>query len=270
MQNKFDVEDSPGGKSLNEYCGSFATDLAGYNNKQKLNPSDILNMPIPCKQAATGMSSCTPTCSGPTPPSPGEVKSVKNTVTGLVKAFSDAKLDAAEFLWIGLAFYGRTFCGVEFPDNVTPNDAIKPGKSYTSWCPGGFFSGNCGQDSCGSLTYREIQNLLKTDGLTPCVPTSPSTNCAPTTRWKQLTGDPNQPGEGMYDPDTGTAVAYDVKNKTWVTYDNTQSIKAKIDWLKTQPIQGLLIFGPTDDDEDFTLTNSVFKEVNTTDKRDKR
>lgn len=189
-------------------------------------------------------SSCS--LSDPTPPS----RSIQNTVEGLAKEFRQANLNISDYLWCSLGFFGNTYAGVKFSSNSTSEQIAQPGKKYKSPAPGGFISGNCGQDFCGMLTFREIQYLLSNHAPTLCKPNTSTTFCHPAVNWNKLEG-------SYFDKATGTAVAYDTKNNIWISYDNKQSIQAKISWLKSQHIKGVTLFSPNMDTTDFLLTKTV-------------
>lgn len=236
----------------NSNCGNLVNYVAAYTGKNTtdLKVGDVLQLPLPLSITYSPA-----TCTGSPPPTPGTSNCIQKTVEGLVKAFQAAGVKPEDTLWCGLAFYGRTYKGVNF---TNAGDPTASGKKYSGPAPGGFFSGNCGEASCGQLTYREISTLLKGSAPTPCTPTtSPGgSSCAQAFDWPQI------PNSGI-DKATATATAYDEKNGYWITYDDVTSLCMKMCWLNKQPLAGVMLFGPGDDDEDFTLTNAVFKLVQT-------
>lgn len=257
----YDLDNSPGSKQLGLYCGTLITYVAAYNkiaNPTDIQPGNVIQMPVATATAMAAISKNKPVStvckSGPPTPS-GNDKSIQNTVNGLTKQFKAAGIDMSKHVWCGLATYGRSYSGVDFSGATTPAEIAKIGKTYTGPAPGGFYSGNCGKDSCGTLTFREINHLLSHNGVVPCDPTAPSEDCHSAVQWNKLEG-------SVVDESTGSAVAYDTKRKVWISYDNEQSLKMKIDWLKSQNIKGFLIFSPTMDTSDFQLTQFIIKEAN--------
>lgn len=256
-------ENGPGTSKLG-LCGTspgIASYVAIYNGLVYTNPLEAgvsLALPIStvdAKAAVAAGKATTSLCTGgPPPPPPVSDHCIKNTVTGIVAAYKAAKLDPSASVWVGLAQYGRSYAGVDFSAGTDEATAVKSGKTYITAAPGGSFSGACGEASCGTLSYREISSLLKSDDPTTCNPGNVNGPCGPTYQWKKI------PGNGV-DPATSTAVAYDTVNKVWISYDNVDSIALKLAWLTKQPLAGVMLFGPGSDDADFTLTNSVIKSL---------
>ncbi|KAM7212522.1 putative glycosyl hydrolases family 18 protein [Rhypophila decipiens] len=133
--------------------------------------------------------------------------------------------DAMNLLWrnnvpankvnLGLGFYGRSF-------TLTNPQCNKPGCGFR----GGADPGACSANS-GTLTYREIQNIIKTHKLTPV-------------------------------HDNVAAVKYITWNQNqWVSYDDAETFKQKIDWANNEGLAGLLIWAIDQDTADLEALSGV-------------
>lgn len=226
-------------------CTPSIAEVSNYNkisNPANIQPGQSISLPVPLKSTYSG------NCARKPAPSPsGSDNSISKTITGLVKAFKAKGVDPSKTIWCGLAQYGHSYAGVDLANAQNPASF---GQTTKGAAPGGFFTGNCGKENCGSLSYREIEALLK--GPSPaCTPVPDSGEpCGDTVLWDQI---PNQ----TIDKTTATAVAYDKDKGYWITYDNPTSMCMKMCWLSKQEIAGVMLFGPGDDTQDFELTNAI-------------
>ncbi|KAK3390167.1 glycosyl hydrolases family 18 protein-like protein [Podospora didyma] len=133
--------------------------------------------------------------------------------------------DAMNLLWrnnvpankvnLGLGFYGRSF-------TLTNPQCNTPGCGFR----GGADPGPCSANS-GTLTYREIQEIIKTHSLTPV-------------------------------HDTVAAVKYITWNQNqWVSYDDAETFKQKIEWANNEGLAGLLIWAIDQDTADLEALSGV-------------
>lgn len=169
---------------------------------------------------------------GPTPGSVGV--SLENSVCQILLAGVPANK-----MYCGLALYGHSYAGVKFDPNKPPQSCGLPAAGPLA---GGFYSGDCGPENQGTLTYYEIANYIANTA--PCCP-----NPIP-----ELTS--------ATDTETNTQVAYNTTAGVWVNYDTADTLKAKIDFLKSKGVKGVMAFAPAQDDfkNGYPLMNIIVKE----------
>ncbi|KAM7196715.1 putative glycosyl hydrolases family 18 protein [Naviculisporaceae sp. PSN 640] len=133
--------------------------------------------------------------------------------------------DAVNLLWrnkvpankvnLGLGFYGRSF-------TLTNPQCNKPGCGFR----GGADPGPCSANS-GTLTYREIQDIIERHKLTPV-------------------------------HDKVAAVKYITWNQNqWVSYDDADTFKQKIEWANNEGLAGLLIWAIDQDTANLEALSGV-------------
>ncbi|KAI1180783.1 carbohydrate-binding module family 18 [Nemania sp. FL0916] len=121
---------------------------------------------------------------------------------------------------LGLGFYGRSF-------QLSDPTCHSPGCQFK----GGASPGPCSQNS-GTLTYREIMDIIKNNKLKP-----------------------------YYDKEN--AVKYITWNQDqWVSYDDAETFKQKIDFANDQGLGGLLIWAIDQDTDDLEALRGVVGEGN--------
>ncbi|GAP85921.1 putative glycosyl hydrolases family 18 protein [Rosellinia necatrix] len=126
----------------------------------------------------------------------------------------------AEKLNLGLGFYGRSF-------QLSDPTCHEPGCQFK----GGASPGPCSQNS-GTLTYREIMDVIKNNKLKP-----------------------------YYDKEN--AVKYITWNQDqWVSYDDAETFKQKIDFANEQGLGGLLIWAIDQDTDDLQALRGVVGDNN--------
>lgn len=116
---------------------------------------------------------------------------------------------------LGLGFYGRSFTLTD-PSCNTPGCGFRAGAN----------PGPCSQNS-GTLTYREIQHIIKQRGLRPVHDTVAAV--------KWITWDRDQ----------------------WVSYDDAETFKQKIDFANAEGLSGLLIWAIDQDTADLEALRGV-------------
>ncbi|KAI4634170.1 uncharacterized protein J4E87_001340 [Alternaria ethzedia] len=120
-----------------------------------------------------------------------------------------------EKLNLGLGFYGRSF-------QLSDPSCYRPGCNFK----GGASPGPC-SDNSGTLTYKEIQQVIKQHKISP-----------------------------YYDKEA--QVKYITWNQDqWVSYDDKDTFKAKIDFANKLGLGGLLIWAIDQDTDDLDALNAV-------------
>ena len=116
---------------------------------------------------------------------------------------------------LGLGFYGRSF-------QLSDPSCYQPGCNFK----GGAAPGGCSQNS-GTLTYKEIQQVIKSNNLKPY-------------------------------HDKEAAVKYITWNQDqWVSFDDHDTFKAKIDFANKLGLGGLLIWAVDQDTDDLDALKAV-------------
>ncbi len=64
-------------------------------------------------------------------------------------------------------------------------------------------------------------------------------------------------GGVLYDEKAEAPYAYDAKEKTFITFDNERSLKAKRKYVKTEGLGGIMFWEYSCDDEHSTLLNAL-------------
>lgn len=192
-----------------------------YQEIQNANPS------IPASSLSVG-SVITIPCSAPVPTTTKPIVSV-GLIPDINSGVGDCLLKTLTIMrnalgsnmskvLLGLACYGRSFSGVNFA-GLSGSDLIQNSVGLPcqggGWIPGN----NAYVNQQGVLTYYDI---VETYG-------------------KQWTAT-------GYNQKYGIAVAVDVPNGIWVSYDDPVSIKAKMDLAKSFGVGGVMSFTPQQDD----------------------
>ncbi|VDC05350.1 unnamed protein product [Peniophora sp. CBMAI 1063] len=123
---------------------------------------------------------------------------------------------------LGLGYYGRSF-------QLSDPTCSKPGCSFAGPAPGGPCTA-----SDGTLSFAEIQTILSTN---------PSEGSVTTTT-------------PVYDKDAQVKyVVYDTNN--WVSYDDAETLKAKVSWAKGAGFGGLMVWSVDQDDFNSTALSAI-------------
>jgi GH18 family chitinase len=191
-------------------------------------------------------------CAGPTPPGPFSLSQyIQQNVNGYVAAFNAAGVSTSK-IHGGLAYYGRSFKGVTTATG--DSGANQFNQPSTGSAPGSFYTGACGLANAGVISYLEIAYLLKNNNNT----------CPSNTPWPQLAS--------VQNTQTTTPIAYSSYDNYWVSYDDTNSIAAKVNAFQAAGFGGTFAFGPANDDvlNGYPLTMATATAINNGSKRRKR
>ena len=132
-----------------------------------------------------------------------------SSVAKTIQCYLDAQIDPQKIV-MGIPSYGRTYAGVEFAGSK-----YGPGNHYTGGpdVPGEFTG------TPGFLAYYEIMDQIDTK------------------QWLI----------GGFDQDSQTPYAYNESGKRWVSYDNQDSIAAKVAIVKEKNLAGAMLWSLDDD-----------------------
>jgi len=163
--------------------------------------------------------------SGTLPNAPVKESSDLYSVEKTIGFYLDAGIEPAKVI-IGVPSYGHSYAGVDFSDGT-----YGPGHTFTGPDVAGKYTG-----TPGFLAYYEIMDQIQN------------------LHWLI----------GGFDQASETPYAYNISGKRWVSYDNQDSIAAKMGLVKQHQLGGAMMWALDDDDfhNQFPLLTKINQELN--------